>query len=130
VLLDFLDDVFLLHLALEPAQRIFQRLTFLNADFGQLNFTVLPMHVAMIAINHTCYERFHSFITAYWHSLLADPPTEVKLCFFVPSAGTRSSPPDWPVWDFPAYLLEWRGTYILPPAFRELVKRRSYVPDA
>ncbi len=33
VLLDFLDDVFLLHLALEAAQGIFQGLTFLNADF-------------------------------------------------------------------------------------------------
>ena len=57
VLFDFLDDVFLLHFALEPAQRIFQRLTFLNADFSHLDFTVLPMHVAMIAINHKCYER-------------------------------------------------------------------------
>src|SRR5579859_4182802 len=47
VFLDFLDDVFLLHFALEPAQRIFQRLTFLNADFSHLDFTVLPMHVAM-----------------------------------------------------------------------------------
>jgi hypothetical protein len=52
VLLDFLDDVFLLHFALEPAQRIFQRLTFLNADFSHLDFTVLPMHVANIAVNH------------------------------------------------------------------------------
>src|SRR4029077_13084624 len=33
VLLDFLDDVFLLHLALEAAQGIFQRLTLLNDDF-------------------------------------------------------------------------------------------------
>jgi hypothetical protein len=41
-----------LHFALEPAQRIFQGLTFLNADFSHLNFTVLPMHVAIMAINH------------------------------------------------------------------------------
>jgi len=34
VLLDFLDDVFLLHLALETAQCIFQRLTFLDNDFS------------------------------------------------------------------------------------------------
>jgi hypothetical protein len=33
VLLDFLDDIFLLHLALETAQGIFQRLTLLNDDF-------------------------------------------------------------------------------------------------
>jgi hypothetical protein len=34
MLLDFLDDVFLLHLALETAQCIFQRLTFLDNDFS------------------------------------------------------------------------------------------------
>src|ERR1700688_4545829 len=34
VLLDFLDDVFLLHLALETAQCVFQRLTFLDNDFS------------------------------------------------------------------------------------------------
>jgi hypothetical protein len=57
VLLDFLDDVFLLHFALESAQCIFQRLTFLNTDFSHLDFTRLPMHVAMMAINHKNYER-------------------------------------------------------------------------
>jgi len=36
VLLDFLNDVFLLHLALETAQGIFQRLTFLDNDFGHV----------------------------------------------------------------------------------------------
>ena len=30
MLLDFLNDVFLLHLALETSQRVFQRLTFLD----------------------------------------------------------------------------------------------------
>lgn len=34
--LDFLDDVFLLHLALEAAQGIFQRLAFLNLHFRQM----------------------------------------------------------------------------------------------
>ena len=81
VFLDLLDDVFLLHLALEPAQGIFQRLTFLNTYFGHLEFTVLPLHVAIIAMNRGCSERFHSFMSAYWLSLLANPPTEVKLCF-------------------------------------------------
>jgi hypothetical protein len=33
--LHFLDDVFLLNLALKPAQRIFKRLAFLNANLGQ-----------------------------------------------------------------------------------------------
>jgi hypothetical protein len=52
VLLNFLDDIFLLHFALETAQRVFQRLTLLNADFSHLDFTILPMHVAMIADDH------------------------------------------------------------------------------
>ena len=81
MLLDFFDDVFLLHFALETAQCIFQRLTFLNADFSHLDFTVLPMHVAMIAINHEEYYRANPPFITYWHSLLADPPTEVKCCF-------------------------------------------------
>src|ERR1700719_956095 len=34
VLLDFLDDVFLLHLALKAAQGIFQRFTLLDDDFS------------------------------------------------------------------------------------------------
>jgi hypothetical protein len=53
VLLDLFDDVFLLHFTLKTAQCIFQRLTFLNADFRHLDFTVLPMHVANIAANHS-----------------------------------------------------------------------------
>jgi hypothetical protein len=32
---DFLDDVLLLHLALKPAQSIFEAFTFLDPDFGQ-----------------------------------------------------------------------------------------------
>jgi hypothetical protein len=36
VLLNLLDDVFLLHFALKTAQGIFQRLTLLNADFSHL----------------------------------------------------------------------------------------------
>jgi hypothetical protein len=36
VLLDFLNDVFLLHLALETPQSIFQGLTFLNDDFSHV----------------------------------------------------------------------------------------------
>jgi hypothetical protein len=82
VLLNFLDDVFLLHFAFEPAQCVFQRLTFLNADFSHLKITVLPMHVAMIAIYHEEYNEARLPPTAYWHSLLADLHPEVKLCFF------------------------------------------------
>jgi hypothetical protein len=39
VLLDLLDDVFLLHLALEPPQGIFQRLTLLDDDFSHSIFS-------------------------------------------------------------------------------------------
>jgi len=86
VFFDFFDDVFLLHFAFKTAQCIFQRLTFLNADFSHLDFTRLPMHVAMIAINHEDYRGPNLPLTAYWHSLLSDKPIEVKRCFSVPLA--------------------------------------------
>lgn len=35
VLLDILDDIFLLHLALEAAKRAFDRFAFLHFDFSQ-----------------------------------------------------------------------------------------------
>jgi hypothetical protein len=38
VLLDFLNDVFLLHLALKAAQGILQRFTFLDDDFSHVRF--------------------------------------------------------------------------------------------
>jgi hypothetical protein len=41
--LDLLDDVFLLHLALEAAQGIFQRLTILKSHFGQNLNTPIPV---------------------------------------------------------------------------------------
>ncbi len=37
--LDLFDNVLLLHLALEAAKGIFERLTLLEFDFGQLNYT-------------------------------------------------------------------------------------------
>lgn len=42
--LDFLDDVFLLDLALESSQRIFQGFTFLNRYFCQVVFTPIPWY--------------------------------------------------------------------------------------
>jgi hypothetical protein len=42
VTLDFLDDVLLLYLPLKTAQRIFERLAFLNANFRQMNPTSKP----------------------------------------------------------------------------------------
>jgi len=35
MLLDFLNDILLLHLALEAAESAFQRLPFLKSNFGQ-----------------------------------------------------------------------------------------------
>ena len=55
--LDLFDDIFLLHFTLKTTQCIFQGLTFLNADFSHLDFTVLPMHVANIAVNHIDVRR-------------------------------------------------------------------------
>ncbi len=51
VTLDFLDDVLLLNLTLEPAQRIFERLAFLYANLCQLSHTSQPASLAVI--NHT-----------------------------------------------------------------------------
>jgi hypothetical protein len=43
VLLDLLDDVFLLHAALETAQRVLQGFAFLNTYFGHSNITALSV---------------------------------------------------------------------------------------
>ena len=40
--LHFLDDVFLLYLPLEPAERIFKRLAFLDTNFCQRGYTSQP----------------------------------------------------------------------------------------
>ena len=45
MLLDFLDDVFLLHLALETTQGVLQRFTFLDNDFGHSSFTPNPVRI-------------------------------------------------------------------------------------
>jgi hypothetical protein len=45
VLLDVLDDVFLLDLPLEAAKRAFDRLAFLDFDFGQSNYTPSPTNL-------------------------------------------------------------------------------------
>jgi hypothetical protein len=45
VLLYFLDDVFLLHLALETAQCVFQRLTLLDNNFCQFIVTPNPVRI-------------------------------------------------------------------------------------
>jgi hypothetical protein len=48
VLLDFLDDVFLLHLAFEAAQGVLQRFTFLDYDFGHVIFTPNPVRIGIL----------------------------------------------------------------------------------
>ena len=50
--LDLLNDVFLLHLALEPSQRIFEGFTLLNSDFRQTNYTpkLVPLDSIVIAV--------------------------------------------------------------------------------
>jgi len=48
MLLDFLDDVFLLHLALETAQSVLQRFTFLDDDFSHVDFTPNPVRIGFL----------------------------------------------------------------------------------
>jgi hypothetical protein len=45
MLLDFLDDVFLLHLALETAQSVLQGFAFLDDDFSHVKFTPNPVRI-------------------------------------------------------------------------------------
>jgi hypothetical protein len=57
VLLDFLNDVFLLHFALEAAQRIFQRLAFLDNDFSHESFTPNPVGIGSFLDRPQCSQR-------------------------------------------------------------------------
>ena len=52
--LDFLDDVFLLHLAFEATQGVLQRFTFLDDDFGHVIFTPNPVRIGILRCH---YER-------------------------------------------------------------------------
>jgi hypothetical protein len=47
VTLDFLDDVFRLHLTLETAQSILQGLAFLHTNFCQVKYTSQPAKSAI-----------------------------------------------------------------------------------
>lgn len=55
--LHFLDDVFLLHFALETAQRIFQAFTLLNPYFRQ---TKTPPNQPELDLYQSSYARFLS----------------------------------------------------------------------
>ncbi len=48
MLLDFLDDVFLLHLAFEATQSVLQRFTFLDDDFSHVMFTPNPVRIGIL----------------------------------------------------------------------------------
>ena len=50
VALDLFNDVFRLHLALESAERIFQRLAFLNSNFSQTYYTPRPVVLTLVVI--------------------------------------------------------------------------------
>jgi hypothetical protein len=50
VTLHFLDDVFRLHLALEPPQCVFNRLAFLQSNFCQIIASKLKPHIRAYAI--------------------------------------------------------------------------------
>src|SRR6185437_5032052 len=57
VALDFLDDVFLLHLAFEAAQRVFQGFAFLQTDFSQYRS---PLFQPFILPRSCCQRRYSS----------------------------------------------------------------------
>jgi hypothetical protein len=68
-----------LHLALETAQRVFQRLTFLNADFSHCGIHHPSDACGKYCCISMCYERVHS--NRLLAPLLTEPSSEVKLCF-------------------------------------------------
>ena len=57
VLLDFLDDVFLLHLALKTAQGIFQRFTLLDDDFSHVSNSP-PIRFGLDTVR--CFSLIHT----------------------------------------------------------------------
>src|SRR5882672_549755 len=72
LLLDFFNDVFLLHLALKAAQGIFQRLTLLNDDFSHvIKFTPNPFGLANCAVFSRWYTPPLKIIArGRWHLLI------------------------------------------------------------
>src|ERR1700692_762623 len=52
MLLDFLDDVFLLHLAFETAQSVLQRFAFLDDDFCHVIFTPNPVRIGILRCHY------------------------------------------------------------------------------
>jgi hypothetical protein len=54
VSLDLLDDVFLLHFALKPAQGILEGFSLLQSDFCQLNYTPNLVQMGRLVIARFC----------------------------------------------------------------------------
>jgi hypothetical protein len=69
VTLDFLNDVLLLHFPLEATQGIFERLAFLQSDFGQRNYTPKPVLWDWSVIARSTYKVKH------YMEFLASPST-------------------------------------------------------
>jgi hypothetical protein len=67
VLLDFLDDVFLLHLTLEPAQGVFQGFTLLDDDFSHF-INSPPIRFGLVSCGASRWQASAGFV------LLRAPP--------------------------------------------------------
>ena len=71
MLLDFLDDVFLLHLALETAQSIFQRFTLLDDDFSHW-FNSPPIRFGLVSCGASGRPKCRRLCTAAGTAPVAD----------------------------------------------------------
>ena len=84
VLLDFFNDVFLLHFPLKSPQCIFQRFTFLYDYFCHADIT--PRSADTVPLKHM-FTLEESPYYLHCPLLLAKPQPEVKDCFCPPGAG-------------------------------------------
>jgi hypothetical protein len=80
MLLDFLDDVFLLHLALETAQSVFQGLILLDDDFSHLTFTPNPVRIGNV--RKPSQLPVSTAISIAWQRALCRVP--LKVCKYKP----------------------------------------------
>lgn len=71
------NDVFSLHLALKPAQRILQRLTFLQAHFSQMSSPVKPS-IAKAYIMGITTSYIPAFVGNRRHKNLLVPPKKAR----------------------------------------------------
>ena len=85
VLLYFLDDVFLLHLALKTAQCILKRLTLLYHYFCHGYFTPVLVRFALAVSRLFCGTAPDTSIARGRWPLVVNSPTQVKYSFLQPS---------------------------------------------